>query len=218
MRDENRVLSSRCWHSAVNHTAELMPAVSQTLASHGLAVKDLTGIAVALGPGGFSALRVGISVVKGLAAAARKPLIGVGTLDLESYPYVKSGLPVCALLDAGRSEVASAMFGPEGQRTREDLVCPVDELLDTTESGTLFCGEGVINWSEQIRERLGASAMVVSPAPASRLWALCELGWQRLEEGDTLDPATLQPIYLRMPSIGGPKRRDRVRQDQRSAG
>ena len=212
LRDESRVLSSRCWHSAVNHTAELMPAVSQTLASLGLVVKDLTGIAVALGPGGFSALRVGISAAKGLAAATGKPLIGVGTLDLEAYPYVNSGLPVCALLDAGRSEVASAMFGRDGRRTREDLVCPVEELLETIESGTMFCGEGVINWSEQIRERLGASAMVVSSAPASRLWALCELGWQRLEEGDTSDTAALQPIYLRMPSIGGPKRRDRTPQ------
>ena len=161
------------------------------------------------GSGRLQRLESGYKRRKSLAAAAGKPLIGVGTLDLESYPYVQSGLPVCALLDAGRSEVASAMFGPEGRRTREDLVCPVEELLDTIEIGTLFCGEGVINWSKQIRERLGASAMVVSPAPASRLWALCEVGWQRLEEGDTSDTATLQPLYLRMPSIGGPKRRDR---------
>ena len=206
--EKGQVLSSRCWYSTANHTAELMPAVSQTLEHHGLTPKDLTGIAVALGPGGFSALRVGVSAVKGLAFTARKPIVGVGTLDLEAYPYLNSGLPVCALLEAGRSEVASALFTPGGVRAREDTVCPVEELIESIVETTLFCGEGMINWGELIQERLGPLAVVVKPSPASRLWALCALGWQRLAEGDTSDLASLQPIYLRMPSIGGPKRRD----------
>lgn len=208
-----RVLASHSWYSAVNHTAELMPAVSQILEHHGLAVKNLTALAVALGPGGFSALRVGLSVVKGLAVAASKPLVGVGTLDLEAHPYLDSGLRVCAVLDAGRDEVASALFASDGRRTRNDMICPGEELVDSiegeSEGNILFCGEGMINWSEPIRERLGSNGLVVTPQPCSRLWSLCEVGWKRLEEGDISDLSALQPTYLRMPSIGGPKRRDR---------
>ena len=206
------MLSCRSWYSAVNHTVELMPAVAQTLQHHGLTPVDLTGTAVALGPGGFSALRVGMSVVKGLAVTTGKPVLGVGTLDLEAYPYLQSGLPVCALLDAGRNEVASALFGPDGLRTREDTVAPVQELVDSIDEPTLFCGEAVSNWGGLIRERLGRLAVVVDPAPAQRIWALCQLGWERLGAGQVSDLATLQPTYLRMPSIGGPKRRDRVPQ------
>ena len=228
LADSGRMLSCRSWYSAVNHTSELMPAVAQTLEGAGLTVNDLDGIAVALGPGGFSALRVGMSVAKGLAMASGKPLVGVGTLDLEAHPYLDSGLPVCALLDAGRGEVASAYFkiGPgnvpvpvletdanaKGQRVREDLICNPEELLSGIDEQTLFCGEGVHPHAELIRERLGRRGVVVGHSPVSRLGPLAELGRQRLESGESDDVASLQPYYLRMPSIGGPKRRDRVPQ------
>ena len=210
--DDGRVLSSRCWRSSVNHSAELMPAVDQILRSHGLTPGDLSGIAVALGPGGFSALRVGMSVVKGLAFTSGTPVVGVGTLDLEAHPYSQSGLPVCAILDAGRKEVASALFSKDSVRAREDAVGPVEELVDGIDEPTLFCGEAVASWGGVIRERLGSLAVVADAAPAQRAWALGQLGWQRLAEGKTEDLASLQPNYLRMPSIGRPKQRDRTPQ------
>ena len=212
LSEDGRVVSSRSWWSAVNHTAELMPAVSQLLGAAGVAVNDLEGIAVALGPGGFSALRVGMSVAKGLALASGKPLVGIGTLDAEAQPYWQTGLPVCALLDAGRSEVSSAHFGTDGQRTREDLICTPEELLPQIAGTNLFCGEAVPARAALICEHLGQRAVVVDHSPAARLWALAVLGNRRLEAGDTDDVGTLQPYYLRMPTIGGPKRRDRVRQ------
>ena len=213
LANEGRVLSSRLWFSTVNHTVELMPAIAQTLESQHLRPGDLAGIAVALGPGGFSALRVGVSVAKGLAMTSRKPVVGVGTLDLEAFPYRESSLPVCAWLEAGRGEVASALFGADGRRTREDLVCPPLELLETIADTTLLCGEGVQPWVKEIKEALGARAVVVAgSAPASRLWSLLEIGQSRLAVGESDDLAKLQPYYLRMPSIGGPKRRDRVPQ------
>ena len=210
--DPGRVLSSRCWRSSVNHSAELMPAVDQILRSHGLTPGDLSGIAVALGPGGFSALRVGMSVVKGLAFTSVTPVVGVGTLDLEAHPFLQSGLPVCAILDAGRKEVASALFGRDGLRAREDMVGTVGELVEDTDELTLFCGEAASSWGDLIRERLGRLALVADGSPAQRTWALCQLGWQRLDEGKTEDLASLQPNYLRMPSIGRPKQRDRMPQ------
>lgn len=209
---EGQVVVARSWRSAVNHTAELMPAVAQLLEGSGLSVQDLDGIAVALGPGGFSALRVGMSVSKGLAMASGRPLVGIGTLDAEAQPYLPSGLPVCALLDAGRSEVSSGYFGASGQRLREDRICPPSQLLDEVVGPLLFCGEGTAAHADVIRRRLGDKALVVGHSPAARLWALAMLGHDRLASGEWDDVPTLQPYYLRMPSIGGPKRRDRVRQ------
>ncbi len=209
---EGRVVSLRSWFSTVNHTVELMPTVAESLRSQGLSAGDLSGIAVALGPGGFSALRVGVSVAKGLAMTAGKPLVGVGTLDLEAFPFLESGLPVCALLDAGRQEVASAHFGPDGRRTREDMICPPQALFEAVSQTTFFCGEGMQTWSQTIKDGLGALAVVVKPEPSSRLWSLLEIGGQRMAAGEADDLATLQPNYLRMPSIGGPKRRDWVQQ------
>jgi len=215
LADEGRVLSCRLWYSTVNHTVELMPAVAQTLEGGGLSVADLEGIAVALGPGGFSALRVGMSVAKGLATAGKKPLVGVGTLDLEAFPYLESGLAVCALLDAGRGESASAHFGPDGQRLREDLISLPEEILEAVTEHTLFCGEGVESCRALIKERLGPLSVVAGrTGPTSRLWSLAAMAGQRLAEGDIDDLAGLQPYYLRMPSIGAPKQRDRLPQRQ----
>ena len=219
--NEDRVVASYAWHSTYNHTAELMPSVVSILARAGLTAVELDGFAVALGPGGFSALRVGVSTAKGLAMVAKKPIIGVGTLDLEAYPYLRSGAHVCALLEAGREECATALFGPERTRLREDRVCTAEQLLaeitKDVSGPVIFCGEGVTAWQEQITGALGAMAQTVRPTPAARVWSLAVIGQERLTAGETDDLATLQPEYLRMPSIGVAKQRGRVPQPGRSA-
>ena len=88
----------------------------------------------------------------------------------------------------------------------------VEELVEGTEEPTLFCGEAVSSWRGVIRERLRNLAVIVDSTPAQRTWALCQLGWERLAVGKTEDLASLQPNYLRMPSIGRPKQRDRMPQ------
>ena len=223
LADGDRVVASHTWHSTYNHTTELMPAVAQLLESRGLTVAQLDGVAVALGPGGFSALRVGISAAKGLALVASKPIIGVGTLDLEAHPYLESGVAVCALIEAGRQECATALYGPDGARLREDRVCTADDLL-TEIAGmgagegfgpVLFCGEGAAPWRDQIAAALGAQAQVVHAVPSARGWALAVIGRRKLAAGEAGDLETMQPEYLRMPSIGAPKQRDRVAQGGR---
>jgi tRNA threonylcarbamoyladenosine biosynthesis protein TsaB len=203
-----RTLALRGWYSPSSHTAQLMPAISATLRDLKLALSDLSGIAVALGPGGFSSLRVGISVAKGLAMVSQKPVVGIGTLDLEALPYLDSGLPVCALLESGKKEVASAFFDVDGTRTRPDGICPPGELVPEVTHPTIFCGEGAATWEELFREILGSRSLVVRTPPGGRIGALARLGRQRLDAEEFDDPTQLQPYYLKMPSIGGPKRRD----------
>ncbi len=213
LADDQRVVDVQAWYSTVNHTSELMPAVADLMSRRGIAPSGLDGIAIALGPGGFSALRVGMSAAKGLAMAAKLPVVGVATLDLEAFPYAGSGLNVCPMLDAGRGEVATAYLGPDGARQREDLICSPDEALDLVSEATLFCGEGVGPYSSLVRERLGPLAVVVTwPGPAARVGALVEMARRQFENGEQDDLATLQPYYLRMPSIGAPKQRDRTPQ------
>ena len=216
LADSERLVASHTWYSGVNHTAELMPAVVKLLQDRNIAVRDLDAVAVALGPGGFSALRVGVSVGKGLCAAGSIPILGVGSLDLEAFPYAGSWMPVCALLESGRSEAASALFGANGQRLRVDRVSTATELTEEIAQTTLFCGEGVARWAEEIKSGLGNKAVICSPAPSVRVWSLVSIARQRLNAGEVDDLDTLQPQYLRMPSIGSPKQRDRAPQESSS--
>ena len=212
--DECVALSS--WRSRRNHTAELVPAIGDVLKRAGFQAEELEAISVALGPGGFSSLRVGLSVAKGLAMPKDLPLVGMGTLELEAYPYAETTLPICSVLDVGRGEVASATFqtGAGGWcKLAEERVLSPEALVDSVPEGALVCGEGVHPHGDQLRDALGERAMVIEAHnPTARLWSLGILGGQRLRDGCAGPLAALQPLYLRSPSIGPPARPQTVQQ------
>jgi tRNA threonylcarbamoyladenosine biosynthesis protein TsaB len=214
--DGDRAVSTITWRSTQNHTAELMPTIEYLLGRANASPRELEGIAVALGPGGFSALRVGISVAKGLALPLDIPLVGVGTLEMEAYPYADAGLPVCPILEAGRSEVAAALFQQDAggwHKLREERIRQPEELVHEVPESVVLCGEGVARHYDYLRDNLGPKAIIVSfHTPASRLEALGILAGQRLKAGETDSLAAIQPIYIRRPSIGAPKAAERVSQ------
>lgn len=186
-----------------------MPGIEQALQATGTTVGDVRGIALALGPGGFSSLRVGVSTAKGLALALGVPLVGVGTLEMEAYPYADTGLPICPLLDVGRGEVAYALFQRRRgrwQRLVEERIASPQELASSISETTLFCGEAAPGLADYLRRALGRRALLVtSYSPLGRLGALAHLGARRLEDGHADNLATLQPLYLRRPSITLPR-------------
>lgn len=218
---DGQVMEARLWRSTANHTAQLMPAVAELLRAQGIRAADLDAVAVALGPGPFSALRVGVSAAKGLAMAGGFPIIGIDTLALEAGPHLTSDGIVTAWLDAGRNEVAAGWFRGDGERTEEDVIDTPAALLErepALPSGALmYCGEAAHSRRDIIRDPENGHdrprpAAVAPWTPAARLWELAGQAGRRLEQGETDDLATLQPYYLRMPTIGAPRQRDRVRQ------
>ena len=206
---EGRMAAAYNWWSAHNHTAELMPAVEHVLSRAGIRTEELSVIAVALGPGGFSALRVGISVAKGLVMGGEAALIGVSTLETEAYPYADTDLVVSPLLEAGRGEVATALFrrmDGTWQKIEDEHTCTLEEMVETVPEGTLICGEGAVVHLSFLQERLESRAKVVEfHSLGARLEALAALAAVRVGEGDENNPDTLQPLYLRRPSVGAPK-------------
>ena len=203
------LVRSASWHARHNHTAELMPAIDAALAHEEAEVSDLQGVAVATGPGGFSALRAGLSVAKGLALGLPLPVVGISSLEASAYPHRDLGYPVCALLESGRGLVAWARFQQTSQgwrRRTPDRITDEDTLLSARGRHTLFCGEGVAAYSHRLMEALGARAhLVQEPAPLGRLLGLAALGAARLEAGEHDRAASLQPHYLRAPGITTPK-------------
>ncbi|MBI4497338.1 MAG: tRNA (adenosine(37)-N6)-threonylcarbamoyltransferase complex dimerization subunit type 1 TsaB [Chloroflexi bacterium] len=203
------VLAEYTWRADRDHTRTLMPAIVRVLEFHGWKPEDLAGVVVAIGPGSFNGLRVGLSVAKGLALALEVPLVGVSTLAASAYAHVSGGLPVCAIQDGGRKELAVAIYQQQGER----FVCLLEEQILAPEAvarqvtgPTVVTGE-VPDWAAStLRERLGDQARFVPPMIAvRRSAALAALGWQRLAAGDHDDPAALQPLYLRRPPITPPK-------------
>jgi len=195
------------WHAGQNHTAELVPNLIYLLGQQKVKPRELEAVAVAKGPGSFNGLRVAMSTAKGLAFALSIPLVGISTLEAQAYAHAPSGLTICPLLNAGRGEVAAALFRGRGgwHRLLEEQITTIEALSAMIREETIFCGEIVPEMAQELKERLGERAVLAGPASVRRAGYLAELAWQRLERGQWDDPATLQPLYLRRPSVTTPR-------------
>ncbi|MBI4288917.1 MAG: tRNA (adenosine(37)-N6)-threonylcarbamoyltransferase complex dimerization subunit type 1 TsaB [Chloroflexi bacterium] len=206
---EGVVTAELTWRCGQNHTVELLPAIDLVLGQVKEPKSSIMGVIVARGPGSFNGLRVGIATAKGLGYALGIPVVGMSTLEVEAFPHLETGLPVCAVHNAGRGEVAAALFREvSGQRLRvweEQILSPRD-LVNRIDEKTVFCGEIPADLAAMLKDVLGPLAAVVVGASAlRRAGFLAELGWSRLHRGDHDDLAALQPLYLRRPPITIPK-------------
>ena len=202
---EKGLLAEYNWHSANRHTVELMPQVAQMLAQAGARPAELTAVAVALGPGSFTGLRVALAAAKGLALANKLALLGVPTLDAVAYPHQAQPTPVIALVQAGRGRVCWApyAYGPAGWAAQATYaLSTVSELADQVFRPTLFAGELLATDRELLIGRLGRTrAQFLGPALSmQRAGYLAELAWRRFANGEADDPVTLTPIYLHEPA------------------
>ncbi len=164
---------------------------------------------MAKGPGSFNGLRVGISTAKGLAFSLGIPIIGISSLEVVAYQHAKTGLPICPIFNAGRGEIATAIYQRKDNKWRQlvaEHITTVDALCSAITTKTIFCGEFISSLASEIKKRLGERAIIATTAsPRARL--LAELGKRRLEAGDYDHLTTLQPLYLRRPAITQAKHR-----------
>jgi tRNA threonylcarbamoyladenosine biosynthesis protein TsaB len=212
--DGQQIVAELNWHSVDAQTTELLPRLEQVMAWAGAQPADLGAIAVSLGPGSFTGLRVAISLAKGMALAHGLPLIGVSTLDATAYPHLGHDEPVGAVVQAGRGRICWAIYQPgspagdgsavelgrwRGQRSPTALTGG-DELAAAIYRRTRLVGELAPELRALLAGKAGKLAELAGPAVAvRRAGYVAELGWLRWQADQADDPAALSPIYLREP-------------------
>jgi tRNA threonylcarbamoyladenosine biosynthesis protein TsaB len=194
------VLHEAVWQSLSRHTVELSPAIADALERRGDTIEDVQVVAVSIGPGSYTGLRIGAAVAKGIALAQRIPLIGVPTFDiLASSQPVMEEQQLAVVLEAGRGRLAVGWYQSEEgiwQPTgKADLFTP-EAFSKKIRKPTLICGE----LSEEVRKKLSRkrkNVTLASPAESLRRPSfLAELAWARWQAGDVDDPAEMAPYYL----------------------
>jgi tRNA threonylcarbamoyladenosine biosynthesis protein TsaB len=201
--DGERIVGEYTLDVRMTHSERLMAAIDQLLTDAGWTARDLEGLAVSVGPGSFTGLRVGLSTVKGLALALSIPVAAVPTLDAMAAMLPFASLPVCPVLDARKREVYASLYRWDGLGMRREwdyLAIAPDELARRLDEPVIVVGDGADAISSPFARHVQPPRR--GPAPA----VVGALGHARLAIGETVAAADLLPIYLR-PSEAELKRR-----------
>lgn len=202
---EGQVWIEHTWVAGRDHTAQVAPRLQYLLSQASLAPKDLGAVAVASGPGSFNGVRAGMALAKAMAFALGIPLAGVSALEVQAYPHAPSDLPICPIQDAGRGELAAALYRrtKEGwAQVRPEAIVSWDDLEGWIEEPTIVCGDLYPGLVGEVERRLQSRA-ILPPVAASprRAGYLAELGWLQIKSGKAVHPSLVQPLYLRRPAI-----------------
>jgi tRNA threonylcarbamoyladenosine biosynthesis protein TsaB len=183
------------------HSERLLPTIDRMLQDAGVGLDDLGGIAVSIGPGSFTGLRIGLSTVKGLAYATGLPVVSVPTLEALAWTVPGARWQVCPVLDARKQEIYTALFlhEPAGlHRLMEDVALAPEDLCGRIRKPTLFLGDGVEAYAEVFRALLGDKLLLPPVASrGARPACVAELGRGRLLRGERDAVESLVPRYLR---------------------
>ena len=178
----------------------LAPGIHLALKQAQWQATDLDRIAVTVGPGSFTGLRIALSAAKGLCLAADKVLVTVSTLETLAARLPFARLPVCAVLDARKREVYTALYdtteGVPVERIGPRAILPTQLAEERAGQPTIFTGDG----AEVYRDLLGPNAQI-APSFCARPDA-GTIGWlalSKLERGETVDIDSVEPEYVRPP-------------------
>ena len=200
--EDETLLCDYRFQTGFYHSEHLLGLIHQAFSDLKLTMDALDGIALTIGPGSFTGLRVAVSTVKGLLIGSGKPVIGRSTLEIMAETLSISSFSICPMLDAKKGEVYAGRFEPytsgSMRRIMEDQVISPDSLLDLCSGETVFLGEGAIKYRPMIEDRLGSKAIFcLESRQASMASTVARLGLQTLARGEGVDPQQLSPVYLR---------------------
>ena len=207
-------LHETTWPAARSQTTQVLPRIEYLLDGVDMTTADLSGVAVAIGPGTFTGLRVGLSLAKGIAMAHGLPILGIPTLAATALPWLEAGLPVMAVLPAGRGRLVWQPFHPDVPE-RDGGESPVngtpEEFLAVLGKTDVRAVVGELPTSLGWALASAPVPVVASAGLTSRVGAVALLAQHRLRQGDSDDLTTLEPIYVH----GTPKATQPVRDGPR---
>jgi tRNA threonylcarbamoyladenosine biosynthesis protein TsaB len=189
----------------VTHSERLLATVDRLLDAAGWRLGDLEALAVGVGPGSFTGLRIGVSTMKSLAFATGLPLAGVPSLDALAWSLPFAGCVLCPIVDARKGEVYAASYRTDQGRIERlsDYRALAPEALAAEFAGgaadpVVFLGDGVGRYAATLERLLGAAARFAPPSHrVPSALAVAELGRAALLAGAASDPTALTPLYVR---------------------
>jgi tRNA threonylcarbamoyladenosine biosynthesis protein TsaB len=202
------LLSCREGDASTSHSMNLIEMIDAVLNDAGARLSDVDVFAVAVGPGSFTGLRIGLATVKAFAEVNRRPIVGLSTLAAVAHASALEG-DVVSLLPAGRGEVFAQMFSiSEGVVEAKDEpahLSPTETIARYgSRSGVQFLGEGALKLSEYIRDSASedstiriANSLDAARSPVALAGSIASLALKDYREGKAVKPEDLHAVYVR---------------------
>ena len=187
-----------------SYSEMLLPAIDHLLKESDTPIHTIDAFALAQGPGSFTSLRIGMSVVKGFSMKTKVPVIPVPSLDGLAHSLCYSNHLVCPLMDARKGEVYTAFYKKKNHsltKISNDRVLNPEQLMDEIDEDVVLLGDGAILYKELIEKRLQGKAHF-APLNLSypRASAIAHLAFEKIKTARVLEnSALLTPLYVRRP-------------------
>lgn len=191
----------------VESSATLLPALQALLTAQGLMAKDITAVAVALGPGSFTGIRVGIATAEGLAMPSHLPVFGISTLDGLAENLRSAGLQgeTLCLIDAQRGECFVGRYSIEKETFRETAlpqISKVERLADFISDKAWVVGAGFLKYEKEIKTSLADKGKwIEGELHNPQAMSIARAAYRQWKSGIQPSMDTLKPLYLRIPSV-----------------
>ncbi len=202
---DGQLVSEYTVHNKQTHSQTLLPMLRDAVERSGIALEEFDAIAVSVGPGSFTGLRIGSSTAKGLGLALGKPLVAVSSLEALAYGVFGTKGFICPIMDARRNQVYSAVYqygGSSLEEVKEPQAVPIDELVDWLNAegrDVILLGDGVPVFREAIEETLCVEHGYAPPhLSMQRAGAVAALGERYALEGRVEAAGEHKPVYLRL--------------------
>ena len=200
--DDREILGESTWEARDNSLRDVVVNIDQVLGSAGLALGNVDGLGIGIGPGSWTGVRVGLTVGKMLAYATKKPVCGISSLDVLAYRCRKAATRLCPLVDAGRGNIYAAFYRSLDEtvaREGEYYAGSVEGLLESVKDPVLFLGDVADKHRQAISAKLGSIASFSYAGDNGIGPAMAVMAWLRLQRGERDDALSLVPLYLREP-------------------
>jgi tRNA threonylcarbamoyladenosine biosynthesis protein TsaB len=191
------------WESSVT----LIPAMESLLSQKGVGAQDLAAVAVSIGPGSFTGIRVGIATAEGLCLPSNLLAFGVSTLDglAENLRHGEMQGEALCLVDAQRGECFVGHYMIEAEEIKaleEPRILKPDQLIGVLKGRGWVVGPAALKYEKEIRENLGAQALFAfSSLHHPSAMSIARLAYRRWQAGERPTLESLKPLYLRPPAV-----------------
>ncbi len=181
------------------HSENFMPLVEKTLNEAKMKLDDIEYLAVVVGPGSFTGIRIGVASCKAMAEIKGLKVVPVYSLDSLAANEVGNGNVICSMIDARNNQVYCGIYDNKINKLEEYMADDIENVLSALNKydDIVFVGDGAVLHEAMIREKMVDKKIVFSSNNKQNAESLGIIAYKKIENGEFTDPDSVVPVYLR---------------------